>query len=437
MKKDNYAIPYTEDEGKIIDFLKDDFLYTDLVNTFCRFTLFNQDSIKEKITLDDLNVILEPNPENSKKPWKFNVFIDPKISTRFDNGYITISEMCVSFSKYWNDFNFNYLTKDNGVLKIEASQFYCSIYYSRMLSAISQHLAERLYLEFDLPDPGVITALSCQIYETKSCSGILALSHKEKRATPFSVVFAEKIVFDYENLRHCRKVLEASSKNQCVYMCKKGEHWFLKGYVDFDLCKRQPRIKISGNSSWDITIPLGYKDHVVKESIIVRYQNGLFGFPTEQKLNVDEFGKQMQKCFVNTAPLLTKIAKVAESSVENGTTLIFTNDSDEISRLQKYRRGTNIKKISLIDDSGECRSELIKNLCAIDGALVIDENGCCVCYGVILDGEAVEKGDPSTGSRHNSVKNYIKWKKINPKHKPQYSYVAVVISDDKYTEVYY
>lgn len=436
MKKENNTIPYTADERKIIEFLKDDFLYTDLVNTFCRFTLFNQDTIKQKITLDDLCVILESNPENPDKPWRFKVSINQIISTRFDSGYIAISEMCESFSKYWNNFNFNYLTNDDVSLKIEAIPFSRSMYYSRMLSAISQRLAERLYLEFDLPDPGVITALSCQFYETKSCSGVLVLSHKGIRSIPFSVAFTENIVLDYENLRHCRKVLEASSKTQCVCMCKNGEQWVLKGYVDFDLCKRQPRIKISGNSSWDITVPLVYEDHI-NESIIVRYQNGLFGFPTEQKLNVDEFEKHMQKCFVKTAPLLTEIAKVAESIVENGTTLIFTNDANEISRLQKYRRGTNIKKISLVDNSGKCKSELIKNLCAIDGALVIDENGCCVCYGVILDGEAVEKGDPSTGSRHNSVKNYIKWKKNNPKRNPKHSYTAVVISDDKYTEVYY
>lgn len=44
---------------------------------------------------------------------------------------------------------------------------------------------------------------------------------------------------------------------------------------------------------------------------------------------------------------------------------------------------------------------------SIDGAALVDFDGCCHGFGVILDGKAQVKGDMGKGARHNSAGNYI------------------------------
>ena len=111
---------------------------------------------------------------------------------------------------------------------------------------------------------------------------------------------------------------------------------------------------------------------------------------------------------------------------------MFTDDLEEIERIKKQRLGTSIQKINLYDmiDSG---NKTLENLCSVDGAVIVNEKAECECFAVILDGNSVIEGDPSTGSRHNSAKNYIALKK---KTRKKFRYIAVVVSDDSYTEVY-
>lgn len=74
--------------------------------------------------------------------------------------------------------------------------------------------------------------------------------------------------------------------------------------------------------------------------------------------------------------------------------------------------------------------EVILNISSIDGAIMMDEN--CISYGVglIVDGEAIVKGDVSRGARYNSIYNYIHIKKREDKR-----YLAIVVSEDGMVDV--
>lgn len=57
----------------------------------------------------------------------------------------------------------------------------------------------------------------------------------------------------------------------------------------------------------------------------------------------------------------------------------------------------------------------------VDGAVVLDRDGSCHAFGVILDGKAAGRGDPARGSRYNSA---VRYQKMIPES------LLVVISDD-------
>jgi len=61
-------------------------------------------------------------------------------------------------------------------------------------------------------------------------------------------------------------------------------------------------------------------------------------------------------------------------------------------------------------------------LTPIDGAILLNPEGECYAFGVVLDGLATEIGDPSRGARYNSAIRYMK----SSKH----ACLAVVVSED-------
>lgn len=66
--------------------------------------------------------------------------------------------------------------------------------------------------------------------------------------------------------------------------------------------------------------------------------------------------------------------------------------------------------------------DVIRRITAIDGAVLLDPGGVCHAIGVILDGEAVEDGDPARGARFNSAKRYVARARAET--------VALVVSED-------
>ncbi len=67
---------------------------------------------------------------------------------------------------------------------------------------------------------------------------------------------------------------------------------------------------------------------------------------------------------------------------------------------------------------------MVKKVTSIDGAVLLDREANCHAIGVILDGVATEKGDPSRGARYNSAIRYYE-QFDNPK-----SLAILIVSED-------
>lgn len=81
----------------------------------------------------------------------------------------------------------------------------------------------------------------------------------------------------------------------------------------------------------------------------------------------------------------------------------------------KYRSGA-------MGSCGWNESQLL-SLTNVDGALFLDMEGNCFAFSVLVDGQAVNKGDVGRGSRYNSITNYVKKQKHG-------IYIGIIISED-------
>lgn len=112
---------------------------------------------------------------------------------------------------------------------------------------------------------------------------------------------------------------------------------------------------------------------------------------------------------------------------KHGTSVILTDDVNEVTRLCNLYRGILINRSrqgSLRTKEGMFDEEKLLSITDIDGALFMDLDGKCSAFGVIVDGIATEKGNPGKGARYNSIHNYIRQKK-NDK-----VYIALIFSED-------
>ena len=67
-------------------------------------------------------------------------------------------------------------------------------------------------------------------------------------------------------------------------------------------------------------------------------------------------------------------------------------------------------------------TDMLRLVTNIDGAVLLSPTGYCHAIGVILDGMASERGEPSRGSRFNSAVRYAE--------SSNYPCLALVISED-------
>jgi len=70
---------------------------------------------------------------------------------------------------------------------------------------------------------------------------------------------------------------------------------------------------------------------------------------------------------------------------------------------------------------------VLRQATCIDGAVLIEPGGTCFAIGVILDGQATEKGDSSRGARYNSAVRYVS--------SSPYPCLAIVVSEDGWIDL--
>jgi hypothetical protein len=84
-------------------------------------------------------------------------------------------------------------------------------------------------------------------------------------------------------------------------------------------------------------------------------------------------------------------------------------------------QGTSIEPVQMSVD-------LLRQVSAIDGSILLDPQGNCHAIGVILDGIANEQCTPSRGSRFNSAVRYVSTGVARR--------LAIVVSDDRTVDIF-
>lgn len=120
---------------------------------------------------------------------------------------------------------------------------------------------------------------------------------------------------------------------------------------------------------------------------------------------------------------------------KHGTLAIVWKDNDAmeevLAELSEKNRAVCLEKpINALEKPINAVKEekMILSLTGVDGALFINSDGQCKAFSVLLDGEAVVKGDVGRGSRYNSAVNYVAWRKEDC--------VAIIISEDGMINVF-
>src|SRR5206468_4283631 len=118
-------------------------------------------------------------------------------------------------------------------------------------------------------------------------------------------------------------------------------------------------------------------------------------------LNEFRFTADVERIFKDISPKTIKLLfQLSEEACRqsHGTVLVITPEATaEAKRLAS--QGTPIHAVPLTAD-------LVRSVTSIDGAVLIDTECICHAIGVILDGDAVEFGDPARGARYNSSLRY-------------------------------
>lgn len=283
---------------------------------------------------------------------------------------------------------------------------------------------EKLKQVFEI-DLNIINEIAGTYYESKSSEAVMCFSFAEQSdGIVYQLALDENIEFKREDVILNRKMLQMVQPGQCLLYerCHGGSGWKIRGIA------KQKEV-------WDKGITFRMKGHMFWEMewsgvLVVCYKCGEYVIEQDWR-KIEEF-KECYKRIFHKEPVETVIKIVSKAiELKHGSALIFLKEKD-----------MNKKTI----DTGVCRYEVaagfktaqrvplepeqLENISAIDGTVLLDEEGKCLKFGMILNTAEQGGGDSKRGSRYNSVYNYIKNCKMQG-----ISAVGLVVSEDKIVNI--
>lgn len=254
-----------------------------------------------------------------------------------------------------------------------------------------------------LPDSELILQLSAMRYEKREVSTKLYFVDDVnlKCELSFSDEMRGSNVLDFsrENLRTIRKLMELSGEQYGLIIHNKT----VLGVVNIeDNNHPDCYIDIKGYLKWS----LNYGKEVVFE-----YSNGLYRIGVISSEEAYCYKKEQLKVFLSKWELGNKIDRILENidvikdAATHGSSIVFIDKgmlADKLDKLVQLNRGYKVDEIDLSS------AAKITGLTSVDGAIMTDLDCKCMGIGVILDGEALQKGNNGRGARYNSVTNYIR-----------------------------
>lgn len=288
--------------------------------------------------------------------------------------------------------------------------------------------AEKLFHELPIPKEDIVRKLSYQSYEQSEVFGTIYFTKhegyntlpKEKKDGLVWIPDDErKDMNQIKNISGVRKMLEVCKAGSVLLVekeKKKGQY-LIAAVAKKEEEKEWSRYKIEfcKKGEWKLYI---------SEEVVLEYREGVYCLG--KKRSEDEAMKKVGK--INVKEVRKNEKKFREifqrlHECPHGALLILGETKviqGEVKRLSQLHKGMSLGKSGL-DLKEECNLSIFQGLASVDGAVMVDYNGVCYGYGMILDGVAITEGDIGRGARYNSGKNY------SAIHKEY----AVIFSEDK------
>lgn len=308
------------------------------------------------------------------------------------------------------------------------------------MAAIQQELYRQLsILTFGL-DAGFITALSGEMYESSAAANFqLAILSNESDLHGVCFEPATRWELKPRNLHAIRKQLNMarngalavtrSAVDVSPYLCTLG---FMNG----DQCGPFPRFRFTGHMEWEFHVPAASG-----ETCRMCYSQGHLALP--KNILENEILDAVSKVFSSVSEskkirnIIVELLKQRKGAVAvfSGFNAVKSETDRLVRNLQRGIAPVNLIPVvdwpkSLSRAESMERTENLKRITEIDGAVLIDTSGNCHAFGVILDGECTSapesRGDMSRGARLNCTKAYIAW--LRSKYPARW--LGVVISED-------
>ncbi len=254
-------------------------------------------------------------------------------------------------------------------------------------------------------------------YERRECTGkVLFIDGQKWLNLPkrkICVFEREDMQFDSDN--RTRKLLElCGDENYILVDSKSHKILGLSENKNFD--KDAVGLCFEGISAWHV---------FVGDEVVLRHHRGEC-FISRQE-HVSNLKNVLQEVGFEGADLdqkveLFSVIMDALGKADHGALMVILEKeaaADEAKRLCDFKRGYKINPLSL-----KGNKKLITGMASVDGALLVDYEGKCHAFGVILDGVTTKEGREDRGSRYNSAKIYINQEKDKKR-------IAVIVSEDK------
>ncbi|MBS7526112.1 DNA integrity scanning protein DisA nucleotide-binding domain protein [Fusibacter paucivorans] len=265
-----------------------------------------------------------------------------------------------------------------------------------------------------------ISKISSLSYEKTFSNGKILLASLDDltrltRNSAFERIVSFETAIPLHRLRHIRKILELSGDD--IYLLSDGEYIYgtvriLDAVEASRYLNQLLTIEFSHYASWQLSYNLVRLFQVVHEELFI----------PKPKISYYKFSRTLRELYpeFNAKHTLQLYKLILEAFKQIKGTLIVLSKNARSEALRLKNQGFVIEPKPLSESD-------IQSITRIDGAILMDLDGVCHGIGVILDGIATEKGDPSRGARYNSAIRYVE----TVSHNTTYAdVIVIVISED-------
>ena len=270
------------------------------------------------------------------------------------------------------------------------------VIYTEAASCYLSNIIYSVYGEYNNFIYRNLLSLSTQKYESNTTKGIIIIGKNIGNA---NLLFEEKINIS-ENLRMARKAIQLTNEKTfliCEINSFVGLH-YKNGNINYD---NDYLIEFAGYNSFRLF-------HGKKERLL-DVKLGIPCFPNTEAAEYEKLVYELKNTYPNiterqVGKLKRTVSSISKYQKHGAVIVVEENAAEEADRLKNI--SIKIKEPLAINTTNRNK---YKTFGEIDGAILLDFDGYCHSFGVILDGAHLNtEGNKERGSRYNSSLRYLR-----------------------------